>query len=59
MAGYWNQPGHPQGHDPDGLAADGDAARTMSRATSEIVDRIADRFFSDGRPVYPAEVERY
>jgi len=22
------------------------------------VDRIADRFFSDGRPVYPAEVER-
>ena len=42
----------------DGWLRTGDAARSDEQGYVWIVDRIADRFFSDGRPVYPAEVER-
>jgi acyl-coenzyme A synthetase/AMP-(fatty) acid ligase len=42
----------------DGWLRTGDAARSDEQGYVWIVDRIADRFVSDGRPVYPAEVER-
>ena len=43
---------------PDGWLRTGDAARSDEQGYIWIVDRIADRFFSAGQPVYPAEVER-
>jgi fatty-acyl-CoA synthase len=59
MAGYWNQPeATRQVMTPTGWLHTGDAARADEQGYVWIVDRIADRFFSDGRPVYPADVER-
>ena len=59
MAGYWNQPEATRKvMTPTGWLRTGDAARSDEQGYVWIVDRIADRFFSDGRPVYPAEVER-
>jgi fatty-acyl-CoA synthase len=59
MAGYWNQ------HDAtrevlsaDGWLRTGDAARSDDEGFIWIVDRVADRFLSDGHPVYPGDVER-
>ena len=59
MAGYWRRPEATQ----EALAADGwlrtgDAARRDQEGYVWIVDRVADRFLSDGRPVYPGDVER-
>jgi fatty-acyl-CoA synthase len=59
MAGYWNQPEATRKvMTSDGWLRTGDAARSDEQGYIWIVDRIADRFFSDGQPVYPAEVER-
>ena len=59
MAGYWNQPEATRNvMTPDGWLRTGDAARSDEQGYVWIVDRIADRFYSDGQPVYPAEVER-
>ena len=59
MAGYWNQPeATREAMTPTGWLRTGDAARADEQGYVWIVDRIADRFFADGRPVYPAEVER-
>jgi fatty-acyl-CoA synthase len=59
MAGYWNQPeATDKVMTPGGWLRTGDAARIDEQGFVWIVDRIADRFFSDGEPVYPAEVER-
>jgi fatty-acyl-CoA synthase len=59
MAGYWNQPeATRKAMTSDGWLRTGDAARRDEQGFVWIVDRIADRFFSDGKPVYPAEVER-
>jgi fatty-acyl-CoA synthase len=59
MVGYWNQPEATRKvMTPTGWLRTGDAARSDEQGYVWIVDRIADRFFSDGRPVYPAEVER-
>jgi fatty-acyl-CoA synthase len=59
MAGYWNQPEATRKvMTPTGWLRTGDAALSDEQGYVWIVDRIADRFFSDGRPVYPAEVER-
>jgi fatty-acyl-CoA synthase len=59
MAGYWNRPEATRGV----LASDrwlrtGDAARADDDGYIWIVDRVADRFLSDGRPVYPGDIER-
>ncbi len=59
MAGYWRRPDDTR----DALSADGwlrtgDAARSDDDGDIWIVDRIADRFLSDGRTVYPGDVER-
>jgi fatty-acyl-CoA synthase len=59
MAGYWNQ--HDATRDvfsADGWLRTGDAARSDDEGYIWIVDRVADRFLSDGRPVYPGDVER-
>jgi fatty-acyl-CoA synthase len=59
MAGYWNQPEATRKvMTPTGWLRTGDAVRTDEQGYVWIVDRIADRFFSAGKPVYPAEVER-
>jgi fatty-acyl-CoA synthase len=59
MAGYWNQPEATRdAMTPDGWLRTGDAARSDEQGYIWIVDRIADRFYSEGQPVYPAEVER-
>jgi fatty-acyl-CoA synthase len=59
MVGYWNQP-EATGRvmTPTGWLRTGDAACIDEQGYVWIVDRIADRFFSAGKPVYPAEVER-
>jgi fatty-acyl-CoA synthase len=59
MAGYWNQPEATRNvMTPTGWLRTGDAARADEQGHVWIVDRIGDRFFADGRPVYPSEVER-
>jgi fatty-acyl-CoA synthase len=59
MAGYWNRPDATREVlSSDGWLQTGDAARSDDGGYVWIVDRIADRFLSDGRPVYPGEVER-
>jgi fatty-acyl-CoA synthase len=59
MAGYWNQPEATRTvMTPDGWLRTGDAARADEQGYVWIVDRIADRFYAEGLPVYPAEVER-
>ena len=59
MAGYWRRP-EATGEvlSPDGWLRTGDAARRDPEGYVWIVDRVADRFLVDGRPVYPGDVER-
>ena len=40
------------------MAEDGDAARVDDEGYLWIVDRVGDRFISDGHAVYPGDVER-
>jgi fatty-acyl-CoA synthase len=59
MAGYWGQPDATREVlSADGWLRTGDAARSDDEGYIWIVDRVADRFLSDGRSVYPGEVER-
>ncbi|MEX2420385.1 MAG: AMP-binding protein [Actinomycetota bacterium] len=59
MAGYWNRPeATREALSSDGWLRTGDAARGDDEGYIWIVDRVADRFLSDGRPVYPGDVER-
>jgi fatty-acyl-CoA synthase len=59
MAGYWNRPeATREVLSSDGWLRTGDAARGDDEGYIWIVDRVADRFLSDGRPVYPGDVER-
>jgi acyl-CoA synthetase (AMP-forming)/AMP-acid ligase II len=59
MAGYWRRPEATQKVlSGDGWLWTGDAARRDEEGYVWIVDRVADRFLSDGRPVYPGDVER-
>ena len=59
MAGYWRRPEATQKVlSPDGWLRTGDAARRDEEGYVWIVDRVADCFVSDGRPVYPGDVER-
>jgi acyl-CoA synthetase (AMP-forming)/AMP-acid ligase II len=59
MAGYWNQPDATRGVlSSEGWLRTGDAARSDSEGYIWIVDRVADHFISDERPVYPGDVER-
>jgi fatty-acyl-CoA synthase len=59
MAGYWNQPeATGKVMTPDGWLRTGDAARADEQGYVWIVDRIADRFYAEGQPVYPGDVER-
>jgi fatty-acyl-CoA synthase len=59
MAGYWNEPDATRDvMTSDGWLRTGDAARSDDEGYVWIVDRIADRFYSDDQPVYPGDVER-
>jgi acyl-CoA synthetase (AMP-forming)/AMP-acid ligase II len=59
MAGYWRRPEATQEVlSANGWLRTGDAARRDQEGFVWIVDRVADRFLSDGRPVYPGDVER-
>jgi fatty-acyl-CoA synthase len=59
MAGYWNRPeATREVISSDGWLRTGDAARSDDEGYLWIVDRVGDRFLSDGRPVYPGDVER-
>jgi fatty-acyl-CoA synthase len=59
MAGYWRRPeATREVLSPDGWLRTGDAARRDPEGYVWIVDRVADRFLVDGRPVYPGDVER-
>jgi len=59
MAGYWRRPEATQEVlSADGWLRTGDAARRDQEEYVWIVDRVADCFVSDGRPVYPGDVER-
>jgi fatty-acyl-CoA synthase len=59
MAGYWRRPeATREVLSADGWLRTGDAARSDEQGYVWIVDRMADCFLSDGRPVYPGDVER-
>ena len=59
MAGYWRRPeATREVLTADGWLRTGDAARSDEQGYVWIVDRMADCFLSDGRPVYPGDVER-
>jgi fatty-acyl-CoA synthase len=59
MAGYWKRPeATREVLSPDGWLRTGDAARGDDEGYIWIVDRVADRFLSDGQTVYPGDVER-
>ena len=59
MAGYWNRAETTREVlSSDGWLRTGDAARRDEEGYVWIVDRVADHFLSDGRPVYPGDVER-
>jgi fatty-acyl-CoA synthase len=59
MTGYWRRPeATREVLSADGWLRTGDAARSDEQGYVWIVDRMADRFLSDGRPVYPGDVER-
>jgi fatty-acyl-CoA synthase len=59
MAGYWNQPkATREVLTTDGWLRTGDAARIDDEGYVWIVDRVGDRFTSDGHVVYPGDVER-
>lgn len=59
MAGYWNRP--KETHEvlgPDGWLRTGDAACMDDEGFVWIVDRVGDRFTTDGHVVYPGDIER-
>ncbi|HJT99648.1 MAG TPA: hypothetical protein VJ966_00410 [Actinomycetes bacterium] len=59
MAGYWRRPeATREVLSADGWLRTGDAARRDEEGDVWIVDRVADCFLADGRPVYPGDVER-
>jgi fatty-acyl-CoA synthase len=59
MAGYWRRAeATREVLSADGWLRTGDAARRDQEGYVWIVDRVADCFLSDGRPVYPGDVER-
>ena len=59
MAGYWRRPeATREVLSTDGWLRTGDAARRDQDGDVWIVDRVADHFLADGRPVYPGDVER-
>jgi fatty-acyl-CoA synthase len=59
MAGYWRRPeATREVLSPDGWLRTGDAARRDQEGYVWIVDRVADRFLSQGQPVHPGDVER-
>jgi acyl-CoA synthetase (AMP-forming)/AMP-acid ligase II len=59
MAGYWQRAeATREVLSADGWLRTGDAARRDQEGYVWIVDRVADCFLSDGRPVYPGDVER-
>jgi fatty-acyl-CoA synthase len=59
MAGYWNQPkATREVLTSDGWLRTGDAARIDDQGYVWIVDRVGDRFISEGHAVYPGDVER-
>jgi len=59
MAGYWRRPeATREVLSADGWLRTGDAARSDQEGYVWIVDRIAACFVSDGRHVYPGDVER-
>jgi acyl-CoA synthetase (AMP-forming)/AMP-acid ligase II len=59
MAGYWNQPkATREVLTSDGWLRTGDAARIDDEGFVWIVDRVGDRFTSDGLAVYPGDIER-
>ncbi len=59
MAGYWNRPeATREVLSSDGWLRTGDAARADDEGYIWIIDRVADRFISDGRTVYPGDIER-
>ncbi len=59
MAGYWRLPDATRDVlTPDGWLRTGDAARMDAEGFVWIVDRVADRFRSGGRVVFPGDVER-
>jgi fatty-acyl-CoA synthase len=59
MAGYWRRPeATREVLSADGWLRTGDAARRDQEGYVWIVDRVADHFLVDGRPVYPGDVER-
>jgi fatty-acyl-CoA synthase len=59
MAGYWNRPEETRAVlTSDGWLRTGDAARVDDEGYVWIVDRVGDRFITQGRLVYPGDVER-
>jgi len=59
MAGYWHRPeSTSEVLSSDGWLRTGDAARRDDEGYVWIVDRVADRFLSEGRLVYPGDIER-
>jgi acyl-CoA synthetase (AMP-forming)/AMP-acid ligase II len=59
MAGYWRRPeATREVLSADGWLRTGDAARRDDQGYVWVVDRVADRFLANGRPVYPGDVER-
>jgi fatty-acyl-CoA synthase len=59
MAGYWRRPEVTREVlSGDGWLRTGDAARRDEEGYVWIVDRVADRFLSQGQPVHPGDVER-
>jgi len=59
MAGYWRRPEETREVvRPDGWLCTGDAARVDEDGFYWIVDRVADRFITEGQTVYPGEIER-
>ena len=59
MAGCWRRPeATREVLSADGWLRTGDAARRDDQGYVWVVDRVADRFLANGRPVYPGDVER-
>jgi long-chain acyl-CoA synthetase len=59
MSGYWNRPKETRAVlTSDGWLRTGDAAYMDGEGYFWIVDRVVDRFITDGHGVYPGDVER-
>jgi fatty-acyl-CoA synthase len=59
MAGYWKRPEETErALTSDGWLRTGDAARMDREGYLYIIDRMTDRFMTDGRPVFPSDVEK-